>query len=342
MAKGLRDLASSNWAGLLVVDLVVGVVMSQAAPAFLSTYNLYIVSRDVAVTLLVAFSQMIVMAMGHMNVSVGAIGGLVAILVGAMMERLGLPIEMAVAAGVGLGVLAGVFNGGLTVATGINSFIITLATSIMYLGINLGITQGTPFYGLPAEVKSFGQARTGAFPHLGIATVLVTIFLAIFLNRTVLGRQILAAGGNLKAAQLSGLPVTQAALAAHGISGGLAGIAGMLLMARLGSAQPTIGTDWVLASFAGPIIGGAVLSGGSVSVAGTTLAVVLIALIQNALVLVNADPYWVQFLLGTLILGGVAVGRIGAARGRASSRLPAGPGSGRAQQPGMAGGDGLR
>ncbi len=321
--KLLRSLMASSWGGLLVVDLVVVAAMSVATPAFLSIYNLYIVSRDVSVTLLVAFSQMIVMALGHMNVSVGAIGGLVAILVGGMMEKLGFSIETAVAVGIALGVLAGVLNGGLTLGTGINSFIITLASSIMFLGINLGITQGTPFYNLPAEFKAFGQARSGAFPHLGAPTVLIALFLAVFLSRMALGRQILAAGGNLKAAQLSGVPVTRAVLIAHGASGGLAAIAGMLLMARLGSAQPTIGADWVLASFAGPIIGGAALAGGSVSVAGTTLAVVLIALIQNALVLLNADPYWVQFLLGTLILGGVAVGRVSSARGRGSPRPPA-------------------
>ncbi len=324
--KLLRNLASSNWGGLLIVDMFVLAAMSIATPAFLSTYNLYIVGRDVSVSLLVAFSQMIVMALGHMNVSVGAIGGLVAILVGGMLELLGFPIETAVAVGVALGVLAGVMNGGLTLATGINSFIITLATSIILLGINLGITHGTPFYNLPDELKAFGQARLGAFPYLGVATVLVTIFLAVFLNRVTLGRQILAAGGNLKAAELSGVPVTRAVLAAHGISGGLAATAGLLLMARLGSAQPTIGADWVLASFAGPIIGGAALAGGSVSVVGTTLAVVLIALIQNALVLLNADPYWVQFLLGALILGGVAVGKVSMGQSRAGSRPSAASG----------------
>lgn len=316
MTRLLRGLTVNTWIGLLVVDIVVGLAMSRATPAFGSTYNLYIVSRDVSVALLVALSQMIVLAVGHMNVSVGAIGGLVAILVGGMMEKMGLPIEVAITIGIVLAVLSGVMNGGITLLTGINSFIITLATSIMFLGINLGITQGTPFYALPEGFKAFGQARAQAFPYLGIPTVLVAVLLAVFLNRAVLGRQILAAGGNLKAAQLSGLPVTRAVLTAHGISNGLAAIAGILLMSRLGSAQPTIGADWVLASFAGPIIGGAALTGGSVSVAGTTLAVVLIALIQNALVLINADPYWVQFLLGALILGGVAIGRLGAIRGR--------------------------
>jgi ribose transport system permease protein len=342
MKMVLRSLAAGRWTGLLAVDIIVALVMSQAAPAFMSSYNLYIVGRDVSVTLLVALSQMIVLAIGHMNVSVGAIGGLIAILVGGMMEKLGIPMEAAIGIGIVLGVLAGLLNGGLTLTTGINSFIITLATSIMFQGINLGITQGIPFYNLPAAFTAFGQARTQAFPHLGVPTLLVTVVLAVFLGRAVLGRQMLAVGGNLKAAQLSGVPVTRATLTAHGISGGLAAVAGILLMARLGSAQPTIGADWVLTSFAGPIIGGAALTGGSVSVAGTTLAVVLVALIQNALVLINADPYWVQFLLGTLILGGVAVGQLGVGRGPAAPRIRALRGLAPASGSGAAGSKGLK
>jgi len=86
-------------------------------------------------------------------------------------------------------------------------------------------------------------------------------------------------------------------------------VAGTMLMAQLGQGQPTIGASWVLPSFAGPVIGGAVLAGGSAPVLGTVLAMVLISLIDNGLVLVSADPFWVQFLIGALILGAVVLGR---------------------------------
>jgi ribose transport system permease protein len=97
---------------------------------------------------------------------------------------------------------------------------------------------------------------------------------------------------------------------AHTLSGVLVAVAAVLGTAQLGSAQPTIGADWVLTSFAIPIIGGTALTGGYVSVAGTFLAAVVIALINNGLVLTNANPYWVQFLLGLLILGAVGLGRV--------------------------------
>jgi len=140
-------------------------------------------------------------------------------------------------------------------------------------------------------------------------TIVLTVALALFLYQVVLGRQLLAVGGNQLAARLSGLPVRRAVLTAHAISGFLGAVAGTMLMAQLGQGQPTIGATWILPSFAGPIIGGAALSGGSAPIIGTVLAMVLISLIDDGLVLVNADPFWVQFLIGALILGAVVLGR---------------------------------
>ena len=101
---------------------------------------------------------------------------------------------------------------------------------------------------------------------------------------------------------------------AHVLSGTLAAVAAVLAVAQLGSAQPTIGADWLLLSFAAPIIGGAALTGGYLSVLGTMFAVVLIALIENGMVLAKVDPYWVQFLLGALILAAVWLNRWRAVR----------------------------
>jgi ribose transport system permease protein len=143
-----------------------------------------------------------------------------------------------------------------------------------------------------------------------VVTVLVSVAIAWLFARTVVGRQLLAVGGNRTAAALSGVPISRSVVRAHTLSGVLVAVAAVLGTAQLGSAQPTIGADWVLTSFAIPIIGGTALTGGHVSVAGTFLAAVVIALINNGLVLTNANPYWVQFLLGLLILGAVGLGRV--------------------------------
>ena len=309
MMQRLRSLAPGVALGLLVIDLVGMVVLSVARPQFLSTYNLFVTGRDLSILLLVALAQMIVLSLGQMNLSIGSIGGLVAIIESGLMVRYGIPVPLALVAGLLLGIVCGVINGLLVYWTKINSFVLTLGTSYVFAGINLGITHATPFYHIPNEISSFGQARVGAFPIMAAVTIVLTLLLAGFLSQVVLGRQLLAVGGNALAARLSGLPIRRATLTAHAISGFFAAVAGTMLMAQLGQGQPTIGATWVLPSFAGPIIGGAALAGGSAPVLGTVLAMVLISLIDDGLVLVSADPFWVQFLIGALILGAVVLGR---------------------------------
>jgi ribose transport system permease protein len=305
----LRGLAPGVALGLFFIDLIGMIALSVVRPQFLSTYNLFVTGRDLSILLLVALAQMIVLSLGQMNLSIGSIGGLVAIIESGLMVRYGVPVPFALVAGLLLGIACGVVNGLLVYWTKINSFVLTLGTSYVFAGINLGITHATPFYHIPGEISSFGQARAGAFPILAAVTIALTLLLALFLSQVVLGRQLLAVGGNAQAARLSGLPIRRATLTAHAISGLFAAIAGTMLMAQLGQGQPTIGATWVLPSFAGPIIGGAALAGGSAPVLGTVLAMVLISLIDDGLVLFNADPFWVQFLIGALILGAVVLGR---------------------------------
>ena len=309
MITRIRGMAPGVAFGLLLIDVVGMVVLSIARPQFLSTYNLFVTGRDLAILLLVALAQMIVLSLGQMNLSIGSIGGLVAIIESGLMVRYGVPVPVALAAGLVLGIVCGLLNGLLVYWTKINSFVLTLGTSYVFAGINLGITHATPFYHIPNEISSFGQARLGPFPIMAAVTIVLTLMLAFFLSQVVLGRQLLAVGGNPIAARLSGLPIRRATLTAHAISGFLAAVAGTMLMAQLGQGQPTIGATWVLPSFAGPIIGGAALTGGSAPVLGTVLAMVLISLIDDGLVLVSADPFWVQFLIGALILGAVVLGR---------------------------------
>ncbi|MCB1501907.1 MAG: ABC transporter permease [Bauldia sp.] len=310
----LRRLLLVEWSGLLAAIVLGSIALTFLAPNFLTEFNIYVMLRSFCVALLVGFAQMVTLGVGQMNISVGALGGLVAISLGGMLEVLGFPLVLAVPLAILIGALGGLINGVLTVRTGINGFIITLATASAFTGINLGITESIPFYNMPATLVAFGEQRFYAFPYLLIAPLIVAAVLGVFFARTVPGRQLLAFGGNPTAARLSGISSERVIVLAHVLSGTLAAIAAVLAVAQLGSAQPTIGTDWLLLSFAAPIIGGAALTGGYISVLGTMFAVVLIALIENGMVLAKVDPYWVQFLLGALILTAVWLNRWRAVR----------------------------
>lgn len=314
MKNLLSLLVRLQWSGILVGIVAGGIALAVSSPAFLTEFNWFVLLRSVCVSLLVAYSQMVMLGVGQMNLSVGALGGLVAVVAGGLMDAMGVPTLPAILVGLAAGGAAGFLNGWLTVRTGINGFIVTLATASAFAGINLGITKSIPFYNLPADFVAFGNGRFGLFPMLLIVPLIVTVLIAIFFARTRPGRYMLAVGGNSHAAQLSGVSVDRTVISAHVLSGLLAAAAGILAMAQLGSAQPTIGADWLVISFAAPIIGGASLAGGSISIIGTLLAVLLIGLIQNAMVLVKVDPYWVQFLLGALILAAVWLNRFRAVR----------------------------
>jgi len=312
----MRRALNVEWAGLAAAALIGAAVLSLLSANFLTEFNIYVMLRSASVGLLVAYAQMICLGVGQMNLAVGALGGLVAVLFGGMLEVFHFPIALAVLAAVAIGVLGGLTNGLLTVRTGINGFIITLATASAFTGINFGMTKAVPFYKMPPDLVAFGDQHIGAFPYLLAAPLVLAALLALFLFRMVPGRRLLAVGGNSHAAALSGISPGGMIVLAHAISGALAAVAAVLAVAQLGSAQPLIGGDWLLMSFAAPIIGGTALGGGDVSIVGTGFAVLVIALIQNGMVVAKVDPYWVQFLLGALVLAAVGLNRWRAVRMR--------------------------
>jgi ribose transport system permease protein len=301
----------ADWFGPLVVAVVAVTVVGAFSPAFLSPFNIQVLLLAISINALIAFSQMIIIAIGQMNLSVGAIGGLSAIAFAGLMQVWGWPAPVAAIAALGIGLLAGLVNGVLVAFTGISAFVITLASLSIFKGINLGITEAQPFYQIPAAVKAFGnETAFGPVPWLFLPCAVVAVGLLFLLHRLPLGRCILAVGGNARAAELSGISVRRTTVAAHAISGLLAALAGIMLVGRLQIGQPTIGDDWLILSFAAPVIGGAVLTGGHVSVAGTFLGVVIVAIITQALVLFSIDPFLVQVILGLLILWAVGVNRL--------------------------------
>jgi ribose transport system permease protein len=309
MSLWLRRLLLVEWSGLAAAIVAGAGALAFIAPNFLTEFNLYVMLRSLSVPLLVAFAQMITLGVGQMNIAVGAIGGLVAIAFGGMMEVYGVPLGLAIPLALAIGALSGLINGLLIVRTGINAFIITLATGSAFTGINFGITGSIPFYKMPPALSGFGDQHWSAMPYLLVAPLIVAALLGLFFSRLAPGRQLLAFGGNPHAAELSGISRGSVVMTAHVLSGLLAAVAAVLAVAQLGSAQPTIGADWLLLSFAAPIIGGAALTGGYISVLGTMFAVFLIGLIQNGMVLAKVDPYWVQFVLGALILAAVGLNR---------------------------------
>lgn len=315
--------------GLFAVILAFWVVFITFATGFLTQFTMFGLSRSVAVTTIVGLAQMVVLSIGHMNLAVGAIGGMVGIFTGWLMQEQGFPVLAAVAAGLALAALAGWFQGWIIVRTGINSFIVTLGMASVFTGLVFILTKANAYRDLPESFVDFGKARWIEVGWLAISPLLfvavgAVVAVALLYGRTAIGRRMLATGANVRASHLSGVPVTGVVLFTHALSGLLAGLAGILLVSRLGSALPSVGQDWLLPSFAAPIVGGTLLSGGAVSVVGVFLGALLIESVAVGLTLMNVPSFWIQLFVGLVLLLAVLLDRVrtvAVSRGRLSAAL---------------------
>jgi ribose transport system permease protein len=300
----------SGQMGLLAIVVVLWAIFSLRAPGFLSHFNLNSLGRSLGIDIVVGFSQMVVLATGGMNLSVGAIGVCSVMTIGYLLQTLGLPIPVAICGGLALSALLGWINGFAIVKSGVNSFIATLATANLFSGGMLILSKAQLFTALPPEVGAFGQAHIGGLPTLLVVALGIGAALIVLYGFTVLGRQLLAAGANSRAAAMSGVPVDRMVIVAHTLSGFLAGAAGVLLVTKIGGALPSAaGDEWLLPSFLGPVLGGTLLSGGIISVIGTVIGAALVTTIRSGLLLLQVGNFWLQLFLGVALLGAVMIER---------------------------------
>jgi ribose transport system permease protein len=307
-----RPFVLGQQAGLVVILVLLGALFTSKSPGFLSSFNLFVLGRSLAIDIVIGFSQMVVLATGGMNLSVGAIGVCVVMMGGYLMQAVGLPVPIACALALVLGGALGWLNGFAVARSGVNSFIVTLASANLFSGAMLILTKATPLNSLPRSVAAFGQMRIGGgwlSPMLAVA-VAIAVALMIFYRYSVIGRQSLATGANQRAAEMSGVPVGRRIVGAHALSGVLAGVAGLLTVARVGAAMPAVGgQDWLLPSFLGPVLGGAALAGGFVSVGGTVLGAALVTTIRSGLLVMGIGNFWLDLFLGLFLLAAVLLQR---------------------------------
>jgi len=311
-ARGRANVAfMSAQFGLSIIIVGFWAVIPWRAPGFLSPFNLFTVGRALAVDIVIGFAQMAALATGGMNLSVGSIGVCAVMTGGYLMQSLGWPVPAAIAGALALGAALGWLNGFVITRTGVSSFIITLASANLYSGAMLILTKAVPLDRLPPAVGAFGKLKiAGLVSPLLVIAVAVGSLLFVLYRHSVLGRQILAAGANARAAKMSGVPVDRVVTISHALSGVLAATAGMMVVARLGAAMPAVGgEDWLLPSFLGPVLGGTLLSGGSVAVVGTMLGALLVTTIRSGLLVMQIGNFWLQLYLGVILLLAVLADR---------------------------------
>ncbi|MBM3335697.1 ABC transporter permease [Candidatus Sumerlaeota bacterium] len=296
-------------AGVTLSAVALFLIFALTSQGFLTSLNLWNVSRSVGFLVLIGLAQALVLVVGCMNLSVGAIGGLAAITTGYLITKAGLPAAVAAVGAIFVGLLAGAGNGLVITKLRINSFVVTLATLFIYTGLVFGFSQGYAYTDIPESFTFAGRKSLLGLPIVFWTAVATLSIAHLMFRHTVPGRHLLATGGNLMAARLSGINTDCMILLANMLSGLLAALTAALWVSRIGSAQPATGEDWLIQSFAVAILGGTGLSGGSISPPGLLMAAIIIALIKNGLVILEANVYYEQAFLGAIILAAVVVDR---------------------------------
>jgi ribose transport system permease protein len=282
----------------VIVLLALCTFAAITAPRFLSSSNLTNVLLQASVLTVVTLGMTYVIIGGGFDLSVGAIVALSGCVAVEVMIHAGF------VAGVASGALVGLINGFVIARLKVSPFITTLGTMVLVRGVVLLATQGAPVVN-DNEVPLFVELGTGRWlgmPVLVWLTGLLCFVLGWVLHKTAYGTRVFAVGGNREAAFLSGVPVSTITISTFTLCGMTAGIAGVMLAARLQSGQPTAGEFYDLTSIAAVVIGGAALHGGEGRIYKSIVGVLIMTVLTNSLNLIGVDSYWQRIAIGLVII----------------------------------------
>ena len=285
--------------------LILCVFFSITTKSFLTQRNLLNIATQTSVAVIVAIAETYIIASGCIDLSVGA-GVAFSGLVVASAMKAGIPVPAAMLLALGTGMALGAFNAFVITVLGIVPFIATLGTNSIFRGIVLVIMDGVPMSGLKSEFTWIGSGKLwGWLPWAVVFMAVIAVVMAILLKKSKFGRYVYAIGSNEQAAYLSGIPVNRIKVLNYVISGALVAFAGMLLAARVSSAAPTAGDLYETNAIAASVIGGATLSGGKGSIAGTIVGAFIIGVLSNGLNLIGLNYFWQQVAIGVVIISAV-------------------------------------
>lgn len=296
--------------GIIVAFVVIVLFASLASPYFLSLYNLQALTRSLAFVGIIALGQACLLLIGELDLSVGALAGFCGVMGGVLMVYFGFNPWLSLLLCLLLGAGCGLLNGLLVAKLNLNSLVVTVGMSGVYQGLNLVISHGRAITGIPKVIYFLGQGDILGVPMPFIIMFLVAGLILLLTQYTIFGRYMYAVGNNREAARILGIRVDAVQTRTFTLSGLLAALAGMVMVARLGSSQPAIGQEWVLPSIAASVIGGVSPTGGVGNPVGAILGAGITGVIENIIVIFGISPYWQTAVSGVVVVAAVSVDSI--------------------------------
>lgn len=285
--------------GVLVLLVIVSSLIS---PQFITAYNITIMSRDLGFVGIVAIAQGLLLLMGDIDISIGAIAGLAAVSTAKLMVDFGFNPVLALIIGLITGGGCGLINGFLITKFRLNPLVLTIGTQTVYTGLNLNISKGKTITGFPPYLINLGSGSLFRVPIPFFILIIVFAIVLFLTNKTVLGRMVYAVGNSRETASLVGIKTQNVRMIIYAIAGVLAALAGILMALRMYAAQTMIGASWLLPSIAAPVIGGIALTGGIGSATGALLGAAIMGVIGNIVILGGVNVYWQQVVNGAVVI----------------------------------------
>jgi len=294
--------------GVLFLILVVSVVFLAArTDKFLQASNLLTQGRLLVEVGLVALPMTFIIITGGIDLSVGSTLGLTAIMLGFGWQNIGLPLELAIVFALVISAVAGFINGWFIVRVGVPPLIMTLATLALYRGLAQGISEGRSVRGYPEWFYALGQGDFLGLPTQIWLLIIGIAISAIVLSRTTFGRTLYAIGNNEVGARFSGLQVDRIKLAIYTFSGLMAGFGGWIFVSRVTTTRSDMGSGLELDVIAAVVLGGTSIFGGSGSITGTVIGMVLIQLLKNGLALNGVTGDATIIVIGLVLIFAILV-----------------------------------
>jgi len=304
----------------LAALLLMAIAMTFLSDKFATTDNMFNILRQTSVNLCISVGMTLVILTGGIDLSVGSILAFSGAIAAGLLKNgislqsadtfIGFTFTGAILAALLAGGLLGFFNGLMITRFKAPPFVATLAMLTIARGLTMLYTNGYPVTGLGDNFTQLGTGWIAGIPNPVWVALIIILIAMFFIKTSKTGRYIYAIGGNERAAFLSGINIRKVKITVYTLTGILCAIAGLLVTARLDSAQPNAGSGYELDSIAAVVIGGTSLSGGKGSIAGTVAGALIIGVLNNGLVLLDVSPFWQQVIKGFVILLAVIMDRI--------------------------------
>ncbi len=293
--------------GLFVILAVLVVVFSIFNRQFFTVGNLINILRQISMFGIVVAGYTMVMISGGCDLSVGGQLALCGMFAATLDVSLHLPVIVIFIVTIALGAVFGLVNGLLINTLNIMPLVATLGTMLFFQGASYIISGGKPIFGISNGLKFIGQGNIGFTPTPIVLLILIAVLGYIILHKTYFGNQLYAVGGNPEAAFLAGISIKRYRLAVFAITGMMAAIAGIIMTARTGSGQPSAGSSYPFDCMTAVVLGGVSFAGGSGSMLGAMMGVVIIGVLNNGMQLIGMDSNMINCVKGVVLIAAIGI-----------------------------------